>query len=267
MSYILDALRRADAERERERQAAPGLHAQPARATPTPDAGDRQVSALHARSLRVGLAVALIAAVAVAVAGWWWAAAPRDRGPATVQPLDRASRQPAAAPPQGHVPEQATAGAPGVGVAAGAAAPAPAGGDGPPADTPRQVPLPAILPDPPRVPTDPKSERAAPIRPQLPSASRPSVTPAPATRVPAASPGPPARLTVLRELPESSRRALPPLAVAGSMYSSEPAARMLVLDGQVVREGQQLQPGLAVETIGPKSAILSWRGQRFELPF
>ena len=36
MSYILDALRRAEAERERERGAVPGVHAQPAAVADTP---------------------------------------------------------------------------------------------------------------------------------------------------------------------------------------------------------------------------------------
>jgi general secretion pathway protein B len=74
-------------------------------------------------------------------------------------------------------------------------------------------------------------------------------------------------LPKVRDLPEALRRGLPPLNVSGSMYSPDPASRMLVLDGQVLRVGQSAQPGLVVEQIGPKSAILSQQGQRFELPY
>ena len=45
MSYILDALRRADNERERERGAVPGLHAQPVAQISTDRDADRRVVA------------------------------------------------------------------------------------------------------------------------------------------------------------------------------------------------------------------------------
>jgi general secretion pathway protein B len=71
----------------------------------------------------------------------------------------------------------------------------------------------------------------------------------------------------LSQLPEALRRELPPLTVSGSMYSPEPSARMLVLDGQVVRQGDEVKPGLSLEDIGPRSATLSYRGERFRLNY
>ena len=68
-------------------------------------------------------------------------------------------------------------------------------------------------------------------------------------------------------LPDALRRELPPMVVSGSMYAPEASGRMLVLDGQVMREGQALRPGLVVERIGPSSATLSYKGQRFALPY
>jgi general secretion pathway protein B len=77
-------------------------------------------------------------------------------------------------------------------------------------------------------------------------------------------------MPLFRELPEPLRRELPPLAVNGAVYSPDAASRMLVLDGQVVREGQSVpsatQGSLVLERIGPKAATFSYKGQRFQLP-
>jgi hypothetical protein len=41
----------------------------------------------------------------------------------------------------------------------------------------------------------------------------------------------------------------------------------LLVNGQVLRERETLIPGLRLEGIGPDSAIFTWRGQRFQLPY
>jgi general secretion pathway protein B len=70
----------------------------------------------------------------------------------------------------------------------------------------------------------------------------------------------------LADLPEARRRELPPLAVSGAVQSPDPAARMLIVDGQVLREGDAAAPGLVLERITPRAAVFSLRGQRFEIP-
>ncbi len=85
-------------------------------------------------------------------------------------------------------------------------------------------------------------------------------TPAPAATV---TQDPPVRLA---DLPEARRRELPPLAVSGAVQSPDPAARMLIVDGQVLREGDAAAPGLVLERITPRAAVFSLRGQRFEIP-
>jgi general secretion pathway protein B len=70
----------------------------------------------------------------------------------------------------------------------------------------------------------------------------------------------------LADLPEARRRELPPLVLSGAVQSPDPAARMLIVDGQVLREGDALSPGLTLERIGPRAAVFSLRGLRFELP-
>jgi general secretion pathway protein B len=71
----------------------------------------------------------------------------------------------------------------------------------------------------------------------------------------------------LAELPPELRSGLPPLAVSGSIWSDSPASRFVLINGQVVREGDMAAPGVVLERIGPRSAVLRWREQRFELPF
>jgi general secretion pathway protein B len=71
----------------------------------------------------------------------------------------------------------------------------------------------------------------------------------------------------LADLPEAVRKDLPALTVGGAMHSATPAQRMLVLNGQVLHEGDSPLAGLQLEEIRLKSAVLNFRGQRFELPF
>lgn len=79
-----------------------------------------------------------------------------------------------------------------------------------------------------------------------------------------AAPLPPLRLD---ELPASVRRAIPTLRIDGDVQSPSAASRLLVVNGQVLREKDTFVPGLRLETIGPDSAIFSWRGQRFQIPY
>lgn len=128
--------------------------------------------------------------------------------------------------------------------------------------------MPAVLPEPQKKPPREGSERKPTPKPVIeplpPGGSETAKPSAPVAKRPSGDPG---RVRKLNELPEGMRRELPPLSVSGSMYSPQPAARMLVLDGQVVREGDQLRPGLVLESIGLKSATLSLRGERFLLSF
>jgi len=57
------------------------------------------------------------------------------------------------------------------------------------------------------------------------------------------------------------------LNVGGSISSEAAAARFVIIDGQVLREGDVVAPGLVLERIAPKSAWLRWRNTRIELVF
>ena len=82
--------------------------------------------------------------------------------------------------------------------------------------------------------------------------------PAPAAAVPE-------RLPQLGELPDMVRREVGTLNPGGSIYAEQPAARMVILNGQVFREGDLLAAQLRIEQIRPRSVVLNLRGQRFEL--
>jgi len=61
------------------------------------------------------------------------------------------------------------------------------------------------------------------------------------------------------------RAGLPPLAFGGSIYSDTPANRLLIVNGQLLHGGDALGPGARLEQIKPKAAVISIRGQRFEI--
>ena len=96
------------------------------------------------------------------------------------------------------------------------------------------------------------------------TADAPAAPPRAGGAAPSAAPLPPLRLD---ELPVSVRRAIPALRIDGIVQSPSPANRLLLVNGQVLRERETLIPGLQLEGIGPDSAIFTWRGQRFQLPY
>jgi general secretion pathway protein B len=110
----------------------------------------------------------------------------------------------------------------------------------------------AATPEPPaRKPPPPKPPVVAAAAPPARDEAKPS---------PAAAP-----VRAFAELPEDLKRQVPAMTIGGSVHSPQPASRMLIVNGQVMREGATLAPGLQLESIGRQSAIFSIRGQRFEM--
>ncbi|QIM51895.1 general secretion pathway protein GspB [Hydrogenophaga crocea] len=244
MSYILDALRRADAERERGR--VPGLHTQ-VPPTRTGDAARSGAGRGARRPWRLALLlIALFALLAVA-AGWWFG---RGSAPVTAQ---------APAPAPAPAPAVATAPPP----------PAPPVSPAPPAlPAPVQPVQPILAPPPPPPPSPPPPARAAAPAPAPSSAVASTPAPAPAAKPAAAGPAPADEaLPRVADLPEPARAGLPALKVSGATYASNPALRMLIVDGKVLQEGQDIAPGLKLETIGPRAAVINHQGQRLRLTY
>ncbi len=75
------------------------------------------------------------------------------------------------------------------------------------------------------------------------------------------------RIYTQAELPEDVRRDLPKIVIGGSSYSGDAASRMLMINGQIFHEGDQLGHGLVLERIKLKSAILAYKGYRYEVKF
>lgn len=218
MSYILDALKRADAQRERGQ--VPGLNAQPV-----------PVAAASGSPRRLGLWLGVLCgAAAVAAGGLYWHS---DSTQAATAPI------PAPAP-----------------VAVPAPVPAPAA-----------APAPAPLPSVQSVPQPPPRAPAPPVVKPVPPPAAPAVKPVPPQRREAASAAAAAPPPTLSELPEDIRRTVPKLVVSGSVYSSNPGQRILIVNGQVLNEGAVLAPDLVLQSIGAKSAVLSVRGTRFRLDY
>ena len=236
MSYILDALQRADAERERGQ--VPGLHS---RAAPfVADSRPRW-------GMRVWWpALALVLAGLALLAWWlWWPS----------RPLSAVQLVPAATAPAPVSP----------------APPAPAEAAAAQVDSAPALPIlaPALSSASPAVPAKQPPRSTA----ETPAADRPapqpdvtagSVSPAPVATAPAPQE---ARLPSFGELSAEVRARLPQVSVSGATYSANPAHRMLIVNGQVLQEGQEIQSGLRLVSIGPRSATLDHQGLKYTIGY
>ncbi len=245
MSYILDALKKA--EQEREQGAVPGLHAQQVLSSEAPASAPGLSPLTWA-----GIGVALTLAGVLTWHNWPAkvdAGASSGMGASTTTPANMLPEQTTVAPPA--APTVGQTGAPPASPRATNTDVAMQVDGGPPAGTSRPWPAQATLSVPgPRGGEQTGSQRQARSNAADSSAREPAPPP-----------------SALADLPESLRKELPPLSVGGAMHSTVRAQRMLVLNGQVLHEGESPQPGLVLEEIRLKSAVLNYKGQRFELKF
>jgi general secretion pathway protein B len=108
------------------------------------------------------------------------------------------------------------------------------------------------------------------VRPVVAAAESNAVAPTAAisaahTVAPAASVA--AVVPLLNELPEDIRRQIPTLTVTGAVDSDYPAQRMLLVNGQVLKQGSMLTPDLNLEEIRAHSSVLSFRGTKFRIAY
>ncbi|HJV86180.1 MAG TPA: general secretion pathway protein GspB [Noviherbaspirillum sp.] len=232
MSYILDALRKAEAERRigasATSQASTVLGAQFDRAPQRP-----------ARIWWL-----LLPAVAAAAAGGVWFGASQTKTPAVTATAPATTPS---APPQ---PQP-------VAPVAEKVAPAPENTA------------------PPAIAATPSVQKAEPEQAQPPKESvrhkapdkKPRVTAAerkPAPR-PVAAEEP--RVPGLRELPEAIQREIPPLAIGGYLYSGNKADRTVLINTKLLREGDEVAPGLRLETLMSNGMVLNFKGHRYRMPY
>jgi general secretion pathway protein B len=254
MSYILEALKKAQAERQLGN--APTIHA------PQPAPAAQPGAAPSRRPLLVGLGAGGLVVVAGALLMWHRApgqgpaasAADAAAGAAVVQagapgaagapvvagrtPASLSNRLEVSAPP---APPERPAHGPEAQSAAGRAGAASQGGTNAPAST-------------------------APPRTAAARAATPAAAPA-ATPAAAAAPAPEDSLPYLHQLPDAVQRDVPRVSFGGYMYSANPADRLLLVDKALRHEGEEVAPGLVLEKLLPKAAVMNYRGVRYRVAY
>lgn len=251
MSYILDALRKAERDRNLGR---------------TPSLGD--VTAPHARppsqrpsNRTLGL-IALVVVLLICTVALW----PRHR-----------ATQPSAPPAT-----VAAAPAPPAPVAAPAVAPAPAPApelSAAPADgtISDEVPADSIddLMDDAEAPADETGTSDAEANPAAPPPAAVAPESIPTVSAPAAQPSePPAAeepeaasdVPLLRDMPADYRGAFPQLRVDVHVYDDDPARRWTLINGHKAAEGTTLAEGPTVSRITPEGIVFDFRGRTVLIP-
>jgi general secretion pathway protein B len=260
MSYILEALKKAQAERQLGN--APTIHA------PQPVQAAHPGSAASRKPLFVGLGAG---ALVVLLGGlFMWQRTPAPVAAAGVPTASPVASAPSALPA---APVRAPAASP---VAAGAASdtlevsapPAPPPRPAHPAEAPAHTAPPAgssragadalASTAPARAPT------AAPAVPPAPAAATPRPGAAPA---PVPAPSPEDSLPYLHQLPDTMQREVPRVSFGGYMYSANPADRLLLVDKTLRHEGEEVAPGLVLEKLLPKAAVMNYRGVRYRVAY
>ncbi len=224
MSLILDALRKADAERERG--SVPSLHSQPV-VTPSVGAASKSKGRPTWVWVTIGAVFGLVVAATLVMVR-------RDApapGPATSNPAAQPSMREA---------------------------------------TPTRPAAVRVSPPPAAASTDAQSiaEPAPwrqPVERNVPRVEekndKPVVT---LGNVPPTGPAP---VYSREQLPPEIRAALPQFTIGGSVYSPDPTARSLIVNGQLFREKDRLNQELSLEEIKLRAAIFNFRGYRVEVLF
>jgi general secretion pathway protein B len=226
VSLILDALRKADAERERG--SVPSLHSQPVAPT-SAGVARKPVARPNWLWIAIGVAIGLAGAATWVMVGSGGSPTSATTPPPPTPPEAPSARP--AAPPAALAPPAAATGAPAASDSQSVAQPAPW----------RQ-------PDE-RKDAHPEAKAGAPLPPGI-------------TAAPAEAP-----VVSRDQLPANIRSELPQFSVGGSIWSSNPAARSLIVNGQLYREKDRLTQDLSLEEIKLKAAVFSFRGYRFEVMF
>lgn len=217
MSYILDALKKS--EQERQRGSVPDLLTVQAEIVQSPR-----------RSFPWAYLIAAAVLLNAGIAVWWLLPAPAGR-----------PEVPAAAPVQ-----QQASGLKEERQLKAAEQPLPEGETKQPKKeaAPHQADRTAL-------PSNPAPEPT--------KAERPAVSSEPVS-IPPADPG---RIYNLKELPAALQKGLPKFGLSAFMYASDPALRMVRINDQMMREGQELSPGLRLQEITAEGVVMTSQGYQF----
>jgi general secretion pathway protein B len=225
MSYILDALKKAEQERDLGR--VPRLEAMH-------DNAPRRARALP--WLIAGILVVNVAALI------WWLRPGAHSGAAT--PVQQAPLPSVPPPPIAQaVPVSPVA--PTIN-----RMPAPAVVAPPVAKAP-VTPVPPPVAEAPVASVPPHAPVTTPVLPAAPApvAARPAVTSVP----------------LLRDLPAEFRAAVPPLSLDVHVYAPNAASRFVLINMKKYHEGEQLAEGPRIEEITEEGVVLDYQGQMFRI--
>ena len=262
MSYILEALRKSD--QQRQRGAAPTLLAMHTTA----------VASKRPALLLYGLLAAVLVGTGVVI-GWqrpWQTeqTAPDSPGSIVAKPLETTSRDPAPAPtaaaPKPPAPQAQTTQT------------EPARSEMAPQPKPQPELKTAISPAQSALVASekalrPKTKLPAPAKPQTDGPPRNADTTA-AARATAPAPEQPVDIAAadakseqpvisMADLPPQIRETLPAMSVSVHGYSDKPEARLVGINYKILREGDSVVPGLELQQITPDGMIFSYKGYRF----
>jgi general secretion pathway protein B len=263
MSYILDALKKA--ESERKLGSVPNVHTQS-----VPVATSEAGSSVWSRASTWIVLIAL--AIMVGVLAWLkpWQAVPVFNTSASLPEqssskiADAESKSPSVQPPL----SAASSASPAVteGNAALTGGNAALAATAPPADA--VLPAEALPAEPAKPKIRPKLARKSTEKKQARSAapSKP-VSAAEQEPVPASDPSPETRIATLRELPENIQREIPALTIGGYIYSGNQSERSILINKRLLHEGEEVGPGLVLEKMLPKEAVLSYKGHRYRISY
>ncbi len=243
MSFILDALKKS--ESDRQRRSGPALF-------------EVKVAPPRTRLPAWAIAIACLLAVNLGIVVWMVLRRPAHEGAAVAPPPAAAATAAALPPPAAAPPSAAATVAPATVVAAppAAAAPAPtAAAPGPAAPGP-------AAPGP------------AQGAPSLPAAGEPNPEDyAPAEEPPAGGPlgghvrrGTASGVPLYQDATAAPGTQLPQLRLDLHVFASRPQDRFVMINMHKLHEGESLPEGVRVDSITPEGAVMSYNGQKFLLP-
>jgi general secretion pathway protein B len=247
MSYILDALKKSDQQRQRG-------------ATPTLQTSQSIEAPRHTG--RAWLYLSLAVAVAAGAFGLG------SLRPWRTEPVVVAVPSPLASPASLAAPDAAAFTAP---VAAPAATPSTTSSPHTPPVAQTEAVTQTTAKEPAKI-TSVEQQRQMPARPpsqeapapagDAPSAQKAATLPGSATaREEKASED---KVVALADLPASIRAELPPMNITVHAYTRAPKDRLVGVNDKLLREGDTLAPDLVLERITPDGMVFTYKGTRFQ---
>jgi general secretion pathway protein B len=230
MSYILDALKKSDQQRQRG-------------ATPTLQVAQLTVAAPKRPIIIYYGLLATVLLVTGIVIGWLRPWQP-EQPPLGTEPIG--AELPIS------ISQQA------------APAPSPA-----PTEMPGKTSQEFLSPNPTRAePAAPVAGAVKPGNPALVSSASKAAPaqdkPAPERSASNAGDAPEQKAIPVNELPQQIQQEIPAMTVQLHSYSGKPGERLVYINSTRLREGDSLMPGLTLEQITPDGMIFSYKGYRFQ---